>query len=315
MFTKILIIGGAGFIGSNLAKKISLTHEVTVLDNLSSGFRENLKSSNIKFIKCDLLDLKKLKKITRGFKVIFHLAANADIRFNLQDRYKALEQNAICTFNVLEAMKYNKIKRIIFSSTGSVYGDTKIFPTPENVPIPNQTSLYAASKLYCESLIQSYCEAFGFQAWIFRFASILGPHYSHGHVFDFIKQLKKNKKKLKILGDGNQRKTYLHVDDCINAMILALKKNNKKINVYNLATPQSITVKNSIKIITNTMKLNPKKIFTGGKQGWVGDQKIVSLDIKKIKKLGWKNKISIEDGIEDTAKWILKNKWILNKRK
>ena len=189
MFTKILITGGAGFIGSNLAKKISLTHEVTVLDNLSSGFRENLKSSNIKFIKCDLLDLKKLKKITRGFKVIFHLAANADIRFNLQDRYKALEQNAICTFNVLEAMKYNKIKRIIFSSTGSVYGDTKIFPTPENVPIPNQTSLYAASKLYCESLIQSYCEAFGFQAWIFRFASILGPHYSHGHVFDFIKQL------------------------------------------------------------------------------------------------------------------------------
>lgn len=315
---KCIITGGAGFVGSNLCRALSKKNKVKIVDNFSTGSKKNLiLNKNIKIVKCDLLDLKKLKREFKNYQIIFHLAANADVRFNLQNPRKVLEQNAICTSNVLEAMKFNNIRKIVFSSSGSVYGDSNIFPTPENAPISNQTSLYGASKLYCEGLIHSYCEGFNFQSWIFRFGSLLGPNYSHGHVFDFIKKLLKNDKKINVLGDGNQKKTYLHVYDCVNAMLQAINKSKKKINTFNLATNDYISVKESLNIICDKMDAKPKRVFEGdkGKGGWIGDQPFVFLSIKKIKKLGWKNKFTIRKGIEDTIEWILKNKWVLKRRK
>lgn len=313
---KYLITGGAGFIGSNLADELSKKNKVTIVDNLSTGFKENLpKNNNIKFIKCDLLDKKKLFKIFKGHKIVFHLAANADIRFGLEHPKKDLEQNAIATFNVLEAMRFNKIKKIVFTSTAPVYGMNKIFPTPENASMTYQNSLYGASKLYCEGLISSYCEGYNLQSWIFRFVSILGPRYSHGHVFDFVKNLSKYPNKLKILGDGKQRKSYLHVFDVINAIKIALKKSNQKVNIFNLGHNNYINVNKSVKIIAKMMDLKPRKFYTGGKSGWIGDLPFVFLDNKKIKNLGWRPKITITQGIKDTSNWLIKNKWIFKKRK
>ena len=313
---KYLITGGAGFIGSNLADELSKKNKVTIVDNLSTGFKEYLpKNKNIKFIKCNLLDKKKLFKIFKGHKIVFHLAANADIRFGLEHPKKDLEQNAIATFNVLEAMRFNKIKKIVFTSTAPVYGMNKIFPTPENASMTYQNSLYGASKLYCEGLISSYCEGYNLQSWIFRFVSILGPRYSHGHVFDFVKNLLKNPNKLKILGDGKQRKSYLHVFDVINAIKIALKKSNQKVNIFNLGHNNYINVNKSVKIIEKFMDLKPKKFYTGGKSGWIGDLPFVFLDNKKIKNLGWRPKFTITQGIKNTVDWLINNKWIFKKRK
>ena len=315
---KFVVTGGAGFIGSNLVKLLlkKFNCNITVIDNFSTGFKNYLiKNPRIKIVKADLLNFKKIKKIFQNKDTIFHFAANADVRFGLQDPKKDLQQNAICTFNVLEAMRCHNIKKIVFTSTAPIYGDTNVFPTPENPPMPLQTSLYGSSKLYCESLIQSYCEGYNFQSWIYRFVSILGPNYSHGHVFDFVKSLLKNKKKLKILGDGNQKKSYLHVEDAINAILISYLKSKNKVNIFNLGTDDYLLVKDSAKLISGIMNLKPKFVFTGGNSGWIGDQPKVLLNIKKIKSLGWRNKYSIKDSIIDTTGWILNNKWILKLRK
>lgn len=313
---KYLITGGAGFIGTNLADSLSKKNKVTIVDNLNTGFKRYIsKNKNIEFVKCDLLNIKKLKKIFKNHQIIFHLAANADIRFGLKHPRKDLEQNVLATFNVLEAMRHNNIKKIVFTSTAPVYGNNNIFPTPENAPMSHQTSLYGSSKLYCEGLITSYCEGYNFQSWIFRFVSILGPKYSHGHVFDFVKQLIKNKKKIKVLGNGKQKKSYIHVNDCINAILIALKKSKNKINIFNLGHDTYINVNQSLSTIKNFMNMNPKRNYTGGKSGWIGDQPFVFLDNSKIKKLGWKPKYSIEESVQDTVKWLLNNKWIFKKRK
>jgi len=216
----------------------------------------------------------------------------------------------------LESMRYNSVKKIVFTSTAPIYGDTKLIPTPENAPLSNQTSLYGASKLYCEGLIQSYCEGYDFQSWIFRFVSILGPRYPHGHVFDFYNQLMiKEKKTLKILGDGYQKKSYLHVKDCISAILIAIRKSKKKINIFNLGCNEYLNVRTSAKLICKKLKIKPKFIFTGGKRGWVGDQPFVFLNTKKIRNLKWKNKINIQNSIIDTVDWLKSNHWIFKKRK
>ena len=212
-------------------------------------------------------------------------------------------------------MRVNKIKKIVFTSTAPVYGMNKIFPTPENAKMTYQNSLYGASKLYCEGLISSYCEGYNFQSWIFRFVSILGPGYSHGHVYDFVSKLLKNSKKLEILGNGKQKKSYLHVFDAINAISIALKKSNQKVNIFNLGHNNYINVNKSVKIIEKHMDLNPKKSYTGGKSGWVGDLPFVFLDNKKIKNLGWRPKITIEQSIKSTVNWLINNKSIFKKRK
>ena len=312
---RILVTGCAGFIGSHLCEKlVSKGYNVTGIDNLSTGkliFLKNIKKNNkFKFLKVDLLKEKKLHKFFKGNEVVFHLAANADVKNGFLQPKKDLEQNTIVTSNVLEAMRKNLIKKIIFASTGSIYGEPKIFPTKENHPFPIQTSLYGSSKLAGESLIQSYCSGFGFNSTIFRFVSIMGSRYTHGHLFDFYKQLLKNKKKLKVLGNGLQKKSYLNVKDCVNAMIMALKKNTKDVEIYNLGTNKFITVKYSIKTVLNILKFNPKIYYSGGSRGWIGDSPKIYLDTSKIKKIGWKPKKTIEESIKETINFFIQNKWL-----
>ena len=246
-----------------------------------------IKNKNFQFIKIDLLK-KNIDKHFKNIDTVFHFAANADVRFGLKHTKKDINQNIIVTYKILEAMRKNNVKKIIFSSTGSVYGESKQIPTKENAPFPIQTSLYGASKISAESLISAYCEGFNFKSYIFRFVSILGQRYSHGHVFDFVKQLKKSNKILYVLGDGNQKKSYLNIDDCIDAIHKSINYFNNKINIINLGTNKILTVKESIKIICDVLKCKPKIFFKGGKRGWIGDNPLIFLDTKKIKKTGWK---------------------------
>jgi UDP-glucose 4-epimerase len=316
---KCLITGGSGFIGSNLTDRLlNDGHEIIVYDNFSTGFREFLndatKYDNFKLVRGDLLDFELLNKSMSGCDFVFHLAANADVRFGILHPDKDLKQNTIATFNVLEAMKINGVNKIAFSSTGSVYGESTIIPTHEDAPFPIQTSFYGASKLACEGLIQAYCEGFSFQSWIFRFVSILGERYTHGHVFDFYKKLLENPDRLEILGNGKQRKSYLYVQDCIDAMLLAIEKSDEKVNIFNLGTDEYCEVDESIKWICGHLNVSPRKVYSGGERGWIGDNPFIFLDCSKIKKLGWKPKYTIKEGIIKTLSYLEENKWILDRR-
>ncbi len=317
---KIIVTGCAGFIGSNLVDELlRYNNTITGIDNLSTGqsrfIKNALKNKKFKFIKCDLIYLYRLKKIFKKADIVFHFSANADVRHGPKHTFKDLEQNTIATYNVLEAMRLNNIKKIVFCSTGSVYGEPKKFPTPENDNFPTQTSFYGASKLAGESLIEAYCEAFKFKGWIFRFVSILGDRYTHGHVYDFVKQLSINPKKLKVLGDGNQKKSYLHVIDCIKAIFIAINKSNKKINIYNLGTSDFVSVKESIKVICQTLNVKPKITFSGGKRGWVGDSPFIYLSNKKIKSIGWRPRFSIKESLKQTVLYLAKKRWVFKKRR
>lgn len=313
---KYFVTGGAGFIGSNLVDKLLCNgNEVTIYDNFSTGkekFLEFIKlNPNCKIIRGDILDTEKLFTSMKDHNFVFHLAANADVRFGTEHPGKDLRQNTIGTFNILEAMRLNGIRQIAFSSTGSVYGESTVIPTPENAPFPIQTSLYGASKLACEGLIQAYCEGFNFQSWIFRFVSILGEKYSHGHVFDFYHQLKDHPHKLNVLGDGSQTKSYLYVQDCIDGMLCAIEKSNKKINIFNLGHPSTLTVKQSISMICNILRVNPLIQYQLSPRGWIGDNPLILLDTDKINSLGWKPKLSIPESIHRTVKYIENNEWMI----
>lgn len=315
----ILVTGGAGFIGSQLVDHLLQEGcHVTVYDDFSTGFMEFLseaqKNSAFRLVKGNLHDQPALTKAMEGIDFVFHLAANADVRFGLNHPRKDLEQNTIATFNVLEAMRSNGVNKIAFSSTGSIYGEADKIPTPENAPFPVQTSLYGASKLACEGLIQSYAEGFGFKGWIFRFVSILGPRYTHGHVLDFYRKLLKNPTKLEVLGNGRQRKSYLYVDDCVEAMMAAIKKTGEKINIFNLGTDEYCQVTDSIGWMTEYLDVNPKLEFTGGNKGWVGDNPFIFLDCSKIRKIGWSPKLSIKEAVLKTLRYLEENKWILERR-
>jgi UDP-glucose 4-epimerase len=316
---KVIVTGCCGFIGSNLTDRLLLEgYNVVGIDNLSTGqnkfIEKAITNPDFQFIEGDLLNLDGLKEWFKGAELVFHLSANADIRDGLSHPFKDLEQNTIVTFNVLESMRFNNIKKIVFSSTGSVYGDSKVIPTPENAPFPIQTSLYATSKVAGEGMIQSYCEGYGFQSWIFRFVSILGERYSHGHVYDFYHQLIKDPNNLRVLGDGNQRKSYLYVGDCVDAILHSLKNANDKVNIFNLGTDEYVKVKDSIKYICRFLKLDPKLSFTGGERGWVGDNPFIFLDCSKIKSLGWKPKLTIEEGVVKTISYLKDNNWLFNNR-
>ena len=246
--------------------------------------------------------------------MVIHLAANADVKDGVNYPCKDLEQNTIVTSNVLECMRQNKIKKIIFSSTGSIYGEATQIPTPENNSFPIQTSMYGASKLACEGLIQAYCEAYEMQSWIFRFVSILGARYTHGHVYDFYKQLKSNPSNLFILGNGKQTKSYLHIKDCISGVFHGYSHTKQKVNIFNLGVNDYCQVNDSVRWICEALNLNPKLNYSGGDKGWIGDIPFIFLDISKISKIGWTPKFSIKDGIEDTVSFMKKNEWIFEGR-
>jgi UDP-glucose 4-epimerase len=318
---RVFVTGAAGFIGSNLVDHLLKSDfDVVGWDNYLTG-REDflsgaLKDKKFRLVRGDNLDLSALKKAMDGCDFIFHLAANADVRFGLEHPGKDLQQNTIATFNVLEAMRSNSIRRIAFSSTGSVYGEATLIPTPEDAPFPIQTSLYGASKVACECLIQAYCEGFGFEGYIFRFVSILGERYTHGHVYDFCQQLLADPTRLKVLGDGTQRKSYLYVQDCLDAMLgviraeLAATGPHRSV-VFNLGTEEYCSVKESIGWICDRLGLKPKLELAGGDRGWIGDNPFIFLDTKKIRATGWRPRLTIRESVIRTVEWLLTNKSVL----
>ena len=320
MTNKFIVTGCAGFIGSNMVDRLLANgHQVVGIDNFSTGQRDFLadadRNPRFKLIEGDLLDATGLRRWFAGGEFVIHLAANADVRFGIEHPRKDLEQNTIGTYNVLEAMRANNIKQIVFSSTGSIYGEAAVIPTPENAPFPVQTSLYSASKLAGEGLIEAYCEGFGFQSWIFRFVSILGERYTHGHVIDFYRKLLENPEELMVLGNGQQKKSYLYVQDCLDAMLFAVDKFDSKVNIINLGTNEYCQVNDSISWITGYLGLKPKIVYTGGERGWIGDNPFIFLDTAKINNAaGWKPKLTIKDSVIKTLKFLQSNQWVLERR-
>ncbi|MGZ3687021.1 MAG: NAD-dependent epimerase/dehydratase family protein [Bdellovibrionota bacterium] len=314
---KFLVTGASGFIGSNLVDRLLKDgHTVVGIDNFSTGRRDFLKdafkSPQFKLHEADLQDFDRLKSlITKDVDQVFHLAANADVRDGLKHPRRDLEQNTIGTWNVLEAMRAAGVKRIGFSSTGSVYGEAPVIPTNELCPMPIQTSLYGASKLAGEGLISAYAEGYGFQARIFRFVSILGERYTHGHVYDFVQHLKKNPAVLPVLGNGKQRKSYLYVGDCIEAILHTTRLDTgKHVEVYNLGTNEYVTVDDSIGVICKELGLDPKREYTGGDRGWVGDNPFIFLDCSKLRATGWKPQKTIREGVAVTVRYLRENDWV-----
>lgn len=309
------ITGAAGFIGSNLVDRLLADGETVIgYDNLTTGKMRFLDGAcanpKFRFVEGDLLDTGALTPAMQGADFVFHLAANADVRFGTDHPERDLQQNTIATFNVLQAMRANNVQRIAFSSTGSIYGEPEVFPTPEDAPFPIQTSLYGASKLAAEGMIQAYCEGFGFQAYIFRFVSILGERYTHGHVFDFCRKLWADPTRLHVLGDGKQRKSYLYVQDCIDAMLLATRRAEDRVNLLNLGTEEAAHVNDSIGWIAERLGVRPELTYSGGERGWVGDSPFILLDTRRIRALGWTPKLNIREGVLRTVDWLAQNRWV-----
>ncbi|MFQ6087359.1 MAG: NAD-dependent epimerase/dehydratase family protein [Candidatus Methanofastidiosia archaeon] len=299
---KVLVTGGAGFIGSHLVDSLSEKNEVVVVDNLSSGRREFL-NDRANFIEKDLSNLEDVKAHFSDVDFVFHLAANPDVREGLLNPEVLLKQNIILTFNVLEAMRENSIKRMVFTSSSTVYGEAQM-PTSEEHPcLP--ISLYGASKLSCEALISSYCHSFEMQSHILRLANIVGERSTHGVILDFIEKLRKKPEELEILGNGSQKKSYLHISDCIDATFFSLEKSKGKVNIFNIGSKDTITVERIGKIVSEEMNLNPKFKFTGGKRGWRGDVPKMLLNLEKIEKLGWNPRYSSEESVREAVRGCL----------
>jgi UDP-glucose 4-epimerase len=310
------ITGGAGFIGSNLADRLLARGvAITVVDDFSTGRLEFLaaaaSAAGARVIDGDVLDTATVEDAVDGCDWVFHLQANADLRRGLEHPRRDLEQNTIATSNVLEAMRARGVRQIVFASTGSVYGEPEIFPTPEDAPFPVQTSLYAASKLAGEGLIAAYVAGFGFTGVICRFVSVLGERYTHGHVFDFYRALKRDPTRLRVLGDGRQEKSYMHVQDCVSALLVAAEHHDgdSAAHIYNLGTDETLLVDDSMALIMSHMSVTPTVERVGGRRGWVGDSPLIRLDTTRIRTLGWQPQVTIEQALECTLEWLDANEY------
>jgi UDP-glucose 4-epimerase len=321
---RYLVTGAAGFVGSHLTDALlARGHCVVGLDNLSSGQERFLqvarRSDRFTFIRGDILDPAVRRRAIADVDVVYHMAANADVRGSFASPRTDLEQNILGTFEVLESMREAGVKRIIFASSAAALGEPDVFPTRENCPIPAQTSLYGASKMACEGLLAAYCEGYGFEGHSFRFVSLLGPRYAHGHVFDFVKQLLANRTGLQVLGDGSQRKSYLHVEDCVRALIHICDSAGPAINasryeVYHLGVPAFCLVRQSAQWICDEMGVTPHIQYGTGNRGWIGDSPFVFLDVNKAMSTGWSPKHTIEGSVRETVRWLLDNQWIFDRR-
>lgn len=316
MGERIVVTGGAGFIGSNVVDALlAAGKEVVAYDNLSTGREEFIAAARdhaaFTFVEGDILDAAALGRAVDGADAVIHLAANADVRFGLEHPDRDLEQNTIGTFNVLEAMRAGGVSRIVFSSTGSVYGEPEVFPTPEDCPFPVQTSLYGASKLAGEGLIQAYCEGYGFSGVVTRFVSIMGERYTHGHLFDFVRALRDDPTHLTVLGNGKQRKSYLYIGDCVRAVIGLLDRHRDAgFRAYNLGTDEVTVVDRSVEVICRHMGIDPEITHTGGERGWIGDSPLIHLDCSKLRATGWTPELTIEQAVERTLAWFDDNHWV-----
>jgi UDP-glucose 4-epimerase len=312
----VLVTGGAGFIGSHTTDALMARGaRVTVFDNFSTGFREFIPPrEGLRVVEADLLDQARVDEAMRGVDFVFHLAANADIKDNLLDPRKCVDQNVIATQNVLEAMRAAGVREIAFASTGSVYGESTVIPTPEDAPFPVQTSLYATSKIAAEGLLTSYALGFGFRTLIFRFVSLLGPRYTHGHIIDFWRKLKADPTRLHVLGNGKQQKSYLHIADCVAAMLVAVDRARQPIDILNLGHDYWIQVDASIALIARTMGLTPRLEYGGGERGWVGDSPKILLDTTRLRALGWAPTKTIEDSVVETLRFLMESPYVERRR-
>jgi len=316
---KALVTGGAGFIGSHVVDELlRREYEVVVYDNLSSGFvrylEPALSDGRVELIRGDILDSEGLTRAMEGSSTVFHLAANADVRGGPANTHIDLEQNILGTHRVLEAMRTLGVREIVFTSSATVYGEPDVFPTPEDYS-PMQTSLYGASKLAAEAMIQAYGEYFGIRSHIFRFVSWIGERYSHGVVYDFVNKLRADEKRLEILGDGNQRKSYLYVEDGIRGIFLAKDGILRVKTVLNLGHVECMNVRDLASIVCDEMGLkNVSFRFTGGSRGWLGDSPFVHLDVSRVQRAGFDPQVSIEQGIRRTVRYLLNNPWLLDAR-
>jgi len=301
---KIFITGGAGFIGSHLAHRlIDEGNSVCVFDNLSSGREEHLspflKNPNFRFVRADILDFPVLAKSLKGFDLVFHLASNPDIAKGITDPSLDLKQGILSTFHVLDAMRVNRIEKLVFFSGSGVYGDAGTFYTPEDFGPLLPVSMYGASKLGAEALVSAFCHMFGMKAWVFRFANIVGARQTHGVIYDFIRKLNRNKRSLEILGNGLQSKSYLHVSDCLNAVFHCLERAKNCVNTFNVATSDYTTVNEIAHLVIKELRLkNVRLKYTGGSTGWKGDVPVVRLNVEKIRKLRWKAQLSSYEAVK-----------------
>jgi UDP-glucose 4-epimerase len=316
---RAFVTGGAGFIGSHIVDRLAkIAANVTIYDNFSTGQEQFIShhagNSKVRVVRADVLDSERLKEAMVNVDFVFHFQANADVRGGIQRTRVDLEQNTIATWNVLEAMRINKIKRLVFASSATVYGEPDVFPTPESYA-PLQTSLYGASKLASEAMVQAYSEYFGITCYIFRFVSWVGERYSHGVIFDFLKKLKDNTQMLEVLGDGKQRKSYLDVIDGVNGIFYAVEHAKQLKNVFNLGHDEFMNVLDLADIIVEELGLKRVRyLTTGGERGWLGDSPLVHLDTTKLKALGWRPQVSIERGIRNTVRYLLAHAQVLEQR-
>jgi len=310
---KYFISGGAGFIGSNMVERLldEPGNEVTVFDNFSSGhmlyIKHYLNKKEFNLIEGDLLDLDFLIRSMKGHDYVFHFAANADIARSTLETDLDLKMTVLATYNIVEAMRVNDIKTIAYSSGSGVYGDVGITETPENFGPLLPISMYGASKLGAEGIIAAFCHMFDMTSYIFRFANVVGRRQTHGVGYDFVNRLKRNPEKLEILGDGFQSKSYIYIDDVLDAMFYVINNSSNQINIYNIATNDYITVNEIAEIAVKEMRLECVEfIYSGGKRGWKGDVPVVRFDLSKIHSLGWTSKYNskkaISISIQDLAK-------------
>lgn len=313
---KALVTGGAGFIGSHLVDRLmERGYEVRVLDDLSAGTLENIKRwldhERFEFIKGDMKDAEIVKKAVEGVDVVFHLAANPEVRIGSQSPELLYETNVLITYNLLNAMRDSNVECFVFTSSSTVYGDAEVIPTPEDYGPLEPISVYGGAKLAAEALISGYAHTFNFKALIFRLANIIGERSNHGVIYDFINKLRKNPKELEILGDGTQRKSYLHVSDTVEGMLHIFehfKRSEKTVDFYNLGNDDWITVKEIAEIVSEEMGLKPRFVFTGGVdggRGWKGDVKFMRLSIEKAKATGWRPKLNSYEAVRRTVRELL----------
>jgi len=308
------ITGGAGFIGSHVVDRLVPKNGVTVYDNLSSGketfISEHFGKPFFRFVKADLLDAGTLSREMRGHDSVWHLAANPDIRKGMESTMIDLEQNTIATYNVLESARRTDIKTFVFSSTSTIYGRAKKFPTPEDYGPCLPISLYGASKLACEGLVTAFAELYGIKVWIYRFANIVGHRSTHGILYDLVEKLNDDRAKLEVLGDGKQMKSYLLVEECVDGMMYGLRRAKDKVNYFNLGASDQISVKEIVQILLDETKLKKVKVrYTGGEGGWKGDVPKFLLDNRKMAKLGWKPKHTSKQAVREAAK-IVANEYL-----
>ena len=312
---KVLVTGGAGFIGSHLVDRLTIDkNQVTVFDDLSSGriefIKQHINRSGFRLIQADLLDLDEIKRAMDGHDVVFHFAANPDARLGTERTDLDLKQETLVTYNVLESMRLNGVKKIVFSSSGTIYGETPVIPLSEDYGPVLPISLYGAGKLASEGLISAFCHTFNMQAWILRFANIVGNRMTHGVIFDFINKLKRNPRELEILGDGTQTKPYLHVKDCVDGVIFAFRDSHDRVNVFNLGCSTETDVNTIARMVVREMGLEDVRFrYSGGNRGWPGDIPQVRFNVDKICRLGWKPKYTSDEAVREAIRELLRKDW------